>query len=131
MRCLGCNREIPWNGRGVLAYTCSCGAKVFYDETQRLYYPLSLMMCLLHGEPLPHIDYYLGKSSFWSPLKEKFYELLRSKGAIWSWECPKCRERVVKRTAMEIVEGLYPFEIHPRLYELVVEVLKKGRVSNE
>jgi len=133
MRCLGCNREISWDGRGIFAYTCPCGARVFYDETnpKQIYYPVSLAISLLRGHPLPHIDYYLGKSSFWSHLKQQFYEFLRSKGAIWSWECPECRKRIVERTAMEKAEGFYPFEIHPELRKLMVEALKEREASEE
>jgi len=104
----------------MFAYTCPCGATVFYDE-QKIYYPASLIRCLLHDRSLPHIDYYLGKSSFWSPLKQKFYEFLRSKGAIWSWECKECRKNFIKRTLMEKKEGLYPFKLHPELQKLIVE----------
>jgi len=128
MRCLGCGGEIGWDGKGAFAYTCPCGATIFYDEEIDSYYiPISLTrLMVLGGEP-PHIDYYLGKSAHTGPEKEMFYELLRDLGAIWSWRCPQCRERVVRTTALEVEEGFYRYELHPQLKALVEEL--KGEVG--
>jgi len=127
MKCLGCGGEILWDGKGVLAYTCPCGATVFYDEEIDGYYiPVSLLRVMALGEEVYHIDYYLGKSNHTSPEKDAFYEKLRQMGAIWSWECPQCRERVVRTTALKVEEGFYRYELHPELKALVEEMKRRG-----
>jgi len=124
MNCLGCDRNIPWDGKRPLAYTCPCGATVFYeviDGRPCVFPPISFLRVTL-GEAPPHIDYYLGKSSYWSEVKQKFYDSLRSRGAVWSWECEKCRERTVTRALMEREHGLYRFDFHPNLAKILMEV---------
>jgi hypothetical protein len=122
--CIGCGRTIPWNGKGLLAYTCPCGATLFADENGKFAWPASLIMAISeHREP-PHIDYYLGRSNYVSAEKEKAYEFLKSLGSKWSWECEKCREKVVERTLMEVRKGFYRFDLHPELKKLVMEIVK-------
>jgi len=66
MKCLGCGTQINWNGNGAFCYTCLCGATVFYDEkVEEVAVPASLITALKKGRELPHIVYYLGKSSYW------------------------------------------------------------------
>lgn len=117
MKCLGCDREIAWDGKGLFAYTCPCGATVFYDEEKGLALPASLFT--LDPENPPHIDYYLGKSNYWSKRKQEMYEYLKSQGAVWSWQCPKCRDWAIKRAKMEKDNGFYPFEFHWELSRLM------------
>jgi DNA-directed RNA polymerase subunit RPC12/RpoP/uncharacterized protein YlaI len=126
IRCVGCGREIKWDGKGVFAYTCPCGARVFYDEKVGFIFPASFFMSLLKGVEFPHIDYYLGKSAYWDDVKQQIYKFLRDKGAVWSWECDECKKKVIEQTKIEIKEGLYPFEIHPELKSL----LEVERVEN-
>lgn len=119
MKCLGCDRAIAWDGRGIFCYTCPCGATIFYDEEKGLAPPASLVIALHESRELPHIDYYLGKSNHWSKLKQEMYEFLRSKGAIWSWECEQCKQRVIQRAIMEKKENLYHFGLHHELQKLI------------
>jgi len=114
MKCLGCDRDIPWDGEGLFAYTCPCGATVFYDE-KGLAVPASLVRALYEGRPLPHIDYYVGISDHMSEIKKEFIAELRRRGAVWSWECGECREKFLKRKRMEREMGLLRFGLHPAL----------------
>ncbi len=125
MKCLGCGSEIGWDGKGIFAYTCPCGATVFYDEGKSISPPASLIMAFAGKRELPHIDYYLGKSDHVSPEKEELYNLLRGKGAIWSWACEECRSQVIERLVYEVANGLYHFRVHPTLKELIREALEK------
>jgi hypothetical protein len=125
LRCVGCGSTIPWDGRGLFAYTCPCGATLLIDDGGGLALPVSLVMAVAEHREIPHIDYYLGRSSHTSPEKEKAYEFLRSLGARWSWECEQCRSIIVERTIMELREGLYRFGIHPDLKKLVEDKLRK------
>jgi len=118
VKCLGCGRDIPWDGVEMFCYTCPCGALVFY-QGENVFPPASLVLKLGKGEELSHIDYYLGKSSYTSPEKEVFYNSLRERGAIWSWECPECRDRFLQRAKMEIENGLYLLPLHPELAKLI------------
>jgi len=135
VRCLGCNGTIPWDGKGTLCYTCPCGATIFYDENSGApMIPTSLVIAL-QGDTLSrnmsHLDYYLGKSAFWSREKEEVCNFLRRKGAVWSWECPQCRDRTIQRARMEKEEGLYRFEHHPDLQKLVEENSTAARAGTE
>jgi len=122
MKCLGCGLNVDWiKGWGIVAYTCPCGSRIFYDEGH-LAIPASFIIRLVEGEPLPHIDYYVGKSAHWSQEKEDFIDMLKGFGAIWSWECPECRERVLQRTRMELENNLYQLPLHPDLQRLVEDV---------
>jgi predicted RNA-binding Zn-ribbon protein involved in translation (DUF1610 family) len=121
-RCVGCGRPIPWDGRGLFAYTCPCGANAFADEEGNVAWPLSLHMALDEGREPPHIDHYVGRSNHVSELKERAIAFLRSKGARWSWECPECREKVVERTWWLLRLGeVKAEELHPELRRLVEE----------
>jgi len=119
-RCVGCGRKIPWDGRGLFAYTCPCGATVFVDEERHIAYPASFYYAL-SGHSIPHIDYYLGISNYVSAKKEQVYQILKKLGAVWSWECPECRERFLKRKRMEVREGLIRIPLHPELLRALHE----------
>jgi hypothetical protein len=117
--CVGCGKPIPWDGKGLFAYTCPCGATLFADENGKFAWPASLIKAIFeHGEP-PHIDYYLGRSNYDSPEKQKAIEFLRRLGARWSWECNECRRKIVERTLMELHEGFYRFNLHSELKKLI------------
>lgn len=99
MKCLGCGKPIPWDGKSTLCYTCPCGAHVFEEDGQ-LFIPASLSRCLsvLHQESgrreavdLPHLDYLVGTSSHTSPLKTLFVEMIVKLGGKWMSDCEKCR----------------------------------------
>jgi len=122
--CVGCGNVIPWDGKGLFAYTCRCGATLLMDEKGNLIMPASLVLAIAEGRTPAHIDYYVGKSSYTNKVKDKAIEMLKRLGAIWSWECPECRDKVVERTALEVKERLYPFELHPELKKLVMERVK-------
>ena len=92
MICLGCGRDIPWDGRGTFCYTCFCGATVFVGD-RGLALPVSLGLGLARGRALAHMDNYVGVSSYPSEQKRDFIRLLRARGATWSWECAECREK--------------------------------------
>ena len=91
-KCIGCDREIGWDGKGTFSYTCRCGARVFYNqETGQLAPPVSLVLALHEGRELPHLDGLVGTSNFTSALKERFIAELQGKGAIWMEECEQCQ----------------------------------------
>lgn len=123
MNCIGCGVEIAWDGKGYFAYTCPCGATVFYDGKLGIFPPASLVLALYHDTELSHIDYYVGISSHESEVKKKFVEELRKKGAVWSWECEECREKFVKRQRMLLASG-FPktVDLHPDLKKAILGV---------
>ena len=127
--CVGCGRPIPWDGKGCFAYTCPCGATLIADENGEFALPVSLVMAMRDKKEPPHIDYYLGKSNYVSMEKQKAYEMLRSLGAKWSWECPHCRDEVVERTLMEVREGFYRFGLHPELKNLIERKAVKSEAN--
>ena len=90
MICIGCDRDIGWDGKGTFCYTCGCGATVFVGD-QGLALPASLVMA--REKNLGHIDYYVGVSAHNSEQKGDFIRLLRARGLTWSWECAECREK--------------------------------------
>jgi len=100
MKCLGCDRPIPWDGKGSFCYTCPCGATVFYqnEPVTSLMIPVSLsryLMALHQGMKVPapgHIERYVGTSSRNSELKSVFVGLLQRVGLTWMKDCPQCRE---------------------------------------
>jgi len=105
-RCVGCGGIIPWDGKGLFAYTCPCGATLFADEEGRFAFPLSLLRAIYeHREP-PHIDYYVGRSSHTSPEKEKAIQLLKALGARWSWECETCHARKLWKEVSSTLKDL-------------------------
>lgn len=91
-KCLGCDKSNPWDGKGAFAYTCPCGAAIFYEEdTQALALPFSLIRSLQAGTALPHLNDLVGESSHTSPFKEQIVSDLRSKGFIRMEECEQCK----------------------------------------
>ena len=119
--CVGCGNPVAWDGKGVFSYTCPCGATLFADENGKIIMPYSLIKAIIeHREPR-HIDYYVGKSNYISLEKLKVIKMLQQLGACWSWECPKCKPKIVQRTIMEIKQGFYRLDIHPELKKLIEE----------
>jgi hypothetical protein len=116
IRCLGCGRAVDWDGRGNFAYTCLCGATMLIDDNKKVIPPVSFVEVMVNLRTPPHIDYYLGVSNVWSPEKEEVYNLLRSKGATWSWECEEHRSHAIERARMMVKWGL---ELHPDLARLL------------
>lgn len=116
--CVGCGSRISWNGKGVFAYTCPCGATLFADE-KGISLPASLIIFLKEGKKLPHLDYYLGISNYVSVEKQRAYEELQKLGCTWSWNCPKCKERFLKLKRAQVKEGMIRFEVHPELKALL------------
>jgi hypothetical protein len=99
MRCLGCGKPIPWDGKAPWMYTCPCGAHVF-EEHGQLFIPDSLSRCLsaLHlpgvkpsDVDLPHLDYLVGTSLHTSVLKTLFVEMIVKLGGKWMKDCEKCQ----------------------------------------
>ena len=99
MNCLGCGRNIGWDGKGRFCYTCGCGATVFVGD-HGLALPASLGMAIARGnlvvsmaqqKNLAHLDYYVGVSAHDSEQKRDFIRALRARGHTWSWECAECR----------------------------------------
>lgn len=131
--CLGCGRDLGFlEDTGPLAYTCPCGATIFYEpplhfqagtlcirEGQKILIPVSLPRSIAEMRSLPHIDYYLGKSAHTNEDKERFIEILRGLGACWSWQCAECRPRFIERTRMEVKERLYPLPLHSELKKII------------
>ncbi|TET10081.1 hypothetical protein E3J84_04465 [Candidatus Aerophobetes bacterium] len=109
IKCIGCNREIGWDGKGLFSYTCLCGSTIFYDETTgHLALPYSLIRTLSQARSLPHLDDLVGESNHTSPFKEMLIAELREKGFIWMRECEQCQkdgalERKLKREEADAV----------------------------
>jgi len=98
-KCVGCDGAIPWDGIGLLCYTCWCGATLFYEtETLKLVMPASLISAIYYSQQLgvkpesPHIDYYLGDSSHTSEIKEAVAKQLLDMGLIWMKDCEQCQK---------------------------------------
>jgi len=92
-KCIGCDRDIGWDGEGTLSYTCVCGSRIFYQaETLGFVFPASLMLNIAAGRTTPHLGDIVGESDFTSPLKESLIEELRSKGFTWMEECDQCKK---------------------------------------
>ena len=125
MNCLGCGIDTGWIKGTVMAYTCYCGATVFHEEGH-LVLPVSFYRCLIEGHAFPHIDYYVGKSARTSPEKESFIVLLKGYGAVWSWECPECRQGVLERSKMEVENHLYRLPLHPELQRILKDISIHG-----
>lgn len=117
--CVGCGNPIPWDGKGLFAYTCRCGATLFADENQTPALPASLIKGVVEGLELPHLDYYLGISNYVSAEKQQAYEELQKLGSTWSWNCDKCKLKTLKRIRAEVKEGVIRFELHPELKALL------------
>jgi len=126
--CLGCGVRIPWDGKGLFAYTCRCRATAFRDEKWNLSMPVSFWEMLKEGREPPHIDYYLGVTKYTSPLKEQVYELLRKLGAVYSWECDECRENIVRFVRADVELGAFQLEdLRPELAEMLRAECHWGR----
>lgn len=109
--CIGCDRYIGWEGKGLFSYTCPCGATILYDdETGKLAFPASMMLNLAKGISLPHLDDLVGESDFTSPLKEQLIEELRQKGFIWMRECEQCQKDGTLERKLKREEALAVFE---------------------
>ena len=98
-KCAGCDRTIPWDGKGTFCYTCQCGATLFYEtETLSPLMPASLVSAIyyLHNQGIkpetPHIDYYLGDSNHTNEIKDKFIKILLKMGFIWMKDCEQCQK---------------------------------------
>lgn len=118
--CVGCGRFIPWNGKGVFAYECPCGATLFADEKGNFSLPASLMSRVVgESREIPHSDHYLGISNFVSMEKQKAFDMLTKLGSVWSWNCKECRDRIVKLRRAQMKAGLIKFELHPELKALL------------
>jgi hypothetical protein len=103
LKCIGCDSEIPWDGKGLFAYTCPCGATVLYDaDTMTVTaLPASLIMAIHEKRSVPHIDYYVGSSNHTSDIKEKFIKELLDHGFIWMKDCRQCQEDGTYRRHLE------------------------------
>lgn len=119
IHCVGCGQMIPWDGTGLFAYTCRCGATLFADSNGNLIPPASLVLAIVGKRELPHIDYYIGYSNYVSIEKQKVYDELRQLGAKWSWECEHCKDHFLERKRMELKEGLLHIELHLDLKKLL------------
>lgn len=108
--CIGCGNQIGWDGGGTLCYTCPCGSHTFCDESGRLAPPASLILGLYRGESPPHLDYLVGKSSYTSPLKERFIQELVSLGAIWMKDCRQCAEDGTYQRVLDLEKAQAVFE---------------------
>lgn len=117
--CVGCGAPIPWNGKDMIAYTCTCRGTLFADEKGNLAPPASLVMAIANKTEFSHIDYYLGISSYVSAEKNKVFEYLSNRGAIWTWNCKKCKKDFLNRLKEEVRFRLVKFELHPQLKELL------------
>ena len=110
IKCIGCNRDIEWDGKELFSYTCPCGATIFYNETNgHLALPYSLLLNLSKSASLPHLDDLVGESNHTSPFKEMLITELREKGFIWMRECEQCQkdgtlERKLKGEKVAAVE---------------------------
>jgi len=98
-KCIGCDRDIGWDGKGTFSATCRCGARIMYHaETLSFALPASLIMSLAGVKRLPHLNDLVGESNFTSRLKEALIEELRNRGFIWMEECDQCkRDGTLKR----------------------------------
>ncbi len=92
-KCIGCDKDISWDGIGLFSYTCSCGATIFYNEEFALAtMPASAVIDILRGLALPHLGDLVGESDYTSPFKEGIIAMLREKGFIWMEECEDCQK---------------------------------------
>jgi hypothetical protein len=122
VRCLGCGKELPFDENDTICYTHSCGATVFYGENTT-FLPVSLLSAIKMGTAMPHIDYYVGFSSFESPVKTKFIEGLKLHGATWSWECKECLKRNIPKLKFLLgSRAMKREDFHPDLLKALEEV---------
>ena len=96
LRCIGCDENLPGDGKENFRDPCSCGATIFYNpETGLLALPHFLGIALLLGKGLPHLDYLIGESDYTSPAKQAMTRALTASGAIWMKDCEQCRQNGV------------------------------------
>jgi len=99
-KCVGCDRDIGWDGKGMFSYTCVCGGRILYQvETLSMAFPATMLRSLAlaaglraTGLPTPHLNDLVGESDFTSPLKERLIVELQNKGFIWMEECDQCKK---------------------------------------
>ncbi len=92
-KCIGCDNQIPWDGKSLFSYTCPCGSTAFYDEeTGNASFPTSILIGVIKRRSLPHLGDLVGESSYSSPTKERFIARLRKMGSIWMEECEQCQK---------------------------------------
>jgi len=126
--CLGCGVEVDWDGRGLFAYTCLCRATGMVDGEGRLVMPLSFYRMLrdaVEKRPRrpPHIDHYLGVTGHTSDAKMLALRILRDIGAVYSWECGECRERILNLVRVDVDLGVFKLDdLHPSLARMLREV---------
>ena len=123
-KCVGCDRVIPWDGKGTLCYTCPCGATLFYEaETLNPVMPISLITAInkLHELGVkpegPHIDYYLGDSNHTSDIKDLFIKVLLEMGFIWMKDCEQCQKDGTLARKLEREKHLAVVEVEQMLRE--------------
>ena len=110
MHCIGCGRNIPWDGKRLFSYTCKCGSTTFVGGDDRRYVRVSIEIQMIEKSPVIHLDDIVGESNHTSKEKTAFIAQLRDIGFIWMHECVQCktdgtlqlkqeREEYHKRTA--------------------------------
>lgn len=115
MFCIGCGKVTSWNGQGS-CHLCTCGAHVFYNETNKLFLPVCLGRALggwivgLNKElELPHLEHLVGTSpDFSSGLKTAFIAFIEGLGGTWAKDCEVCQKQqeVAARLAIEEAERI-------------------------
>ena len=112
IRCIGCNAVILWDGKGLFSFTCPCKSTIFYnDELGQFVLPASLVMALLLGKDIPHLDYLIGESDYTSPAKEAITRVLKASGSIWMKDCEKCRQSGAYQRKLEREKHLALLEV--------------------
>ncbi len=93
-KCVGCDAQIPWDGKSMFSYTCGCGSTMFYDEeTGHLSMPCSVALNIGGGgKALPHLNDLVGQSDYSSARKTDVIRTLREQGFIWMNECEQCKK---------------------------------------
>lgn len=106
---VGCGLHLyDYQPRQTIAITCPCGAggpicipALDHPIALQSSIPVSLVMGLEHGKTLPHLEYYLGFSTFHCLAKSVWAKALRNLGSTPMAECtePGCREYASKKQA--------------------------------
>ena len=125
--CVGCGAPSGWDGQGMWAATCACGAIMLSPDTEdsQHTFPASLILNTIKKEDVPHIDYYLGLSDYESAEKLAMIKVLRDMGSIYSWECNKCIKKLVEREAYFYAQGLTSFNRHLRYHPDLLSLINK------
>ena len=114
-RCIGCDHQIPWDGKGLFFYTCACRSAIFYNEESRqVSLPASVAIGISLGSSVPHLDDLVGSSSYTSPAKEELIAKLKVMGFIWMRECEQCQKdgTLKKRQEREAYWTAFEIEHH-------------------